>query len=129
MILLSEKACYLGEFVKKYKGSHVTVLKIYLIKILWLIYKIVNFKIESYFTCWCLLEKLTFCPHKRGQMSNVIVSCMINNLDKFHFSDDFCDCFVIRSKCTEFQTFRSVVNTWILHCVENKTNQYTEVSA
>lgn len=38
-----------------------------------------------------------------GQMSHVILSYIINNLDKFHFFDDLCDCFVIRLKCTEFQ--------------------------
>lgn len=47
------------------------------------------------------------CPHKIGQMSHVIFSYIINNLDKFCFFDDLCVCFVVSLKWT--QSFKITV--------------------
>ena len=49
-----------------------------------------DLKIESFFICRCLGEKLTLCLHKIGQMSHVIFSYVINNLDKYYYFDDLC---------------------------------------
>lgn len=49
-----------------------------------------DLKIESFFICWCLGEKLTSCVYKIGEMSHVIFSYIIDNLEKYYYFDDLC---------------------------------------